>query len=65
MTQEEFRALDTLDVVRNMSEPDIRHVVIANYGNRVTLVLADAITDPKDWEVVRKERSTRGLGPRW
>lgn len=53
MTQEQFNKLDVGDLVKNKLNGET-FVVTANYGRRVTAVKTADMSNPTEWEIVRK-----------
>jgi hypothetical protein len=53
MTKNEFKQLDTGDIVRSLAT-NIAYVVSANYGNRVTAVKTVDMTNPQEWSLIAK-----------
>jgi hypothetical protein len=53
MTEKEFQALKTGDVVRNRWE--LRYVVTEHHGDRVTVAATHSIANPEEWTLVPRE----------
>jgi len=55
MEEKQFINLDVGDIVKGKTSDNV-YVVIANYGNRCTAVSTADLTNPKEWELVRKAK---------
>lgn len=55
MTKEEFKGLEVGDIVRHKSKGSLPYIITGNYGDRVTAVRSQDLTNPIEWEVVRKK----------
>lgn len=53
MTKDELANLDVGDLVKHFRSQDV-YVVTGNYGGRVTMVRSADMTNPAEWQVVRK-----------
>lgn len=53
MTEEEFKKLDTGDIVR-LHHDGASYVVTFNYGGHVTAVRTMDMTNPREWQLVSK-----------
>jgi hypothetical protein len=58
MTPEEFKNLNTGDIVRSKLSSEAL-VVTANYGSRVTAVRSADLTNPSEWELIQKSGSNQ------
>ena len=55
MEEKVFKGLKRGDIVRHKDDHD-SYIVDANYGNRVTAVRTEDMTNPLEWELVLKCR---------
>lgn len=63
MTQQEFDRLDIGDIVRHLAAGERPVIVTANYGGRVTAARTEDITNPAEWELLRKVTEIRERKP--
>lgn len=62
MNKEEFKKLEMGDIIRH--KLDVKSVVVTgNFGDRVTAVRTVDVTNPSEWDVIKKAASdVRTLG---
>ena len=62
MNKKEFKQLERGDLVCHATAHDI-YIVTANYGDRITAIRSQDLTNPREWELVAKatyEREKNG-----
>ena len=59
MDKGDFKGLATGDIVRHKIFKQHSFIVTSNYGNRVTAVATVDMTNPHEWEIIRKVKTIK------